>query len=108
MEEKIMLNNMLSKRFIFVFIFLFSTLPVFSWLGSGTEADPYQIWNKADLEAIADTVEFYIPTLGYMGNNWTRDKNFILMADITDSVRKQISRCNIFNYFIYDSSFFFI
>jgi hypothetical protein len=103
MEEKIMLNNMLSKRFrfIFIFIFLLSTLPVFSWLGSGTEADPYQIWNKADLEAIADSV--FSSTLGISYDNWSKGKNFILMADITDSVRYSISYFPPVN-----NSFFFI
>ncbi|MDR0926651.1 MAG: hypothetical protein LBO69_02660 [Ignavibacteria bacterium] len=45
--------------------------------GSGTQAAPYQITSKADMEALSDSV-FY-------GTNWSIDKYFLLMNDITDS-----------------------
>jgi len=50
--------------------------------GSGTNAEPYQITSKADMEALADSVN--------NGNNWSANKYFKLMNDITDSVRTVI------------------
>ena len=47
--------------------------------GNGTEADPYQITSKADMEALADSVN--------NGNYWSKDKHFKLMKDINDSIR---------------------
>ena len=52
--------------------------------GTGTEADPYQITSRADMEALADSVN--------NGNNWSKGKYFRLMNDITDSVRTPIGR----------------
>ena len=53
-----------------------------NWQGTGSETDPFLIWNKNDLEALADSVNN-----GYF---WSRDKHFKLMNDITEPVRTVI------------------
>jgi len=61
-------------------------IPVFSysaWQGSGTETDPWQITSRQCLEALADSVNR--PPVW-----WSLNKHFILMNDITDTVRKVI------------------
>jgi hypothetical protein len=50
--------------------------------GAGTQANPYQISSKADMEALADSVA--------IGNYWSRNKYFELTNDITDSVRTSV------------------
>ncbi|MDR0927992.1 MAG: hypothetical protein LBO69_09565 [Ignavibacteria bacterium] len=50
--------------------------------GSGTQADPYQITSKADMEALSDSC-FY-------GNYYSIDKYFLLMNDIIDSIRTMV------------------
>ena len=50
--------------------------------GTGTEADPYRITSKKDMEALSDSV--------YKDYNWTIKKYFLLVNDITDSVRTGI------------------
>ncbi|MCL2039798.1 MAG: T9SS type A sorting domain-containing protein [Bacteroidetes bacterium] len=67
---------------ILFFIILSNYILIQAWDGSGTQANPYQIKTKADLEALADSVN--------NGNNWSRNKHFKLMNDITDSVRNGI------------------
>jgi hypothetical protein len=58
-----------------------------SFPGSGTESNPYQIRTKAHLEELADIVNNSPP---YPADNWSKNKYFILMSDITDSVRVPI------------------
>ncbi|MDR0927119.1 MAG: hypothetical protein LBO69_05070 [Ignavibacteria bacterium] len=53
--------------------------------GSGTQADPYQITSKADMEELADVVN----TSSYFYNG-TQDKYYKLMNNITDSVQLMI------------------
>ena len=58
--------------------------------GLGTEANPYQIWNKEHLKELDDSVKkspINDPITYY---NWSRDKYFILMNDITDTVKTVI------------------
>ena len=50
--------------------------------GKGTESDPYQIANKADMETLANSVN--------NGFYYSRNKYFKLMNDITDSLTKTI------------------
>ncbi|MDR0926190.1 MAG: hypothetical protein LBO69_00300 [Ignavibacteria bacterium] len=55
--------------------------------GSGTQAAPYQITSKADMEALADSI--------YNNNLYSSvyaSKYYIVMNDITDSVTKIIGR----------------
>ena len=54
----------------------------------GSASSPFQIWTKAHLEELADSVnnaQQYAPAA-----NWSTDKYFALMQDITDSVRTVI------------------
>ena len=84
--------------FAFAFTFTVSNISNISlWAfsdGSGTAADPYQIKNKADMELLADSVN--------NGKNWSRNKYFKVMNDITDTVRTVIG-INIYS--SYDQSF---
>ncbi|MDR0927060.1 MAG: hypothetical protein LBO69_04760, partial [Ignavibacteria bacterium] len=50
--------------------------------GSGTQADPYQITSKADMEELADSC--------FNRSWWSQGKYFSLMNNITDSVRTTI------------------
>ena len=53
--------------------------------GAGTEADPYRITSKEDMEALADSVNnspFFII--------WSYNKYFIVMNDITEPVTQRI------------------
>ena len=68
------------KYIITTLLFLISVPDLFSFSGgNGTEADPYQISTKAHLELLADSVN--------NGSSWSKDKYFIVMNNITDSVR---------------------
>ena len=52
--------------------------------GNGTYANPYQIKTRQHLELLADSVN--------NGNNWSKNKYFKVMNDITDTVRTVIGR----------------
>ncbi len=59
--------------------------------GSGTQADPYQITSRQDMEALADSVNNgAIDTV----TNWSKDKYFKVMNNITDSIRTCIGKSN--------------
>ena len=70
-------------------------VPAFSALGggSGTKADPYKIYTKEHLEELADSLNsiFYGRLSDGNADNFSTNKYFILMNDITDSVRTVIS-----------------
>jgi|GEM_PF-1650467 len=55
--------------FIFVLCLAATSAKAAPWAGSGTSADPYQIWNANDLNAIGANTTYY-------------SSSFILMADI--------------------------
>lgn len=55
------------------------------------ETTAYKIYTKAHLEEIADSVNTTPP---YPANNWSRNKYFKLMNDITDKVVKGIGSLN--------------
>jgi len=78
-----------------VSIFTISTVSNFSLLaqfggGSGTQADPYQIATKQHLETLADSVENSPSNNAATNYNWSKDKYFIVINDITDSVKNPI------------------
>ncbi len=54
--------------------------------GNGSAANPYQIKTKKHLENLADSVN----TSTNDTNNWSKNKYFVLMNNITDSVRTVI------------------
>ena len=54
--------------------------------GNGTQASPYEIRTRQHLELLADSVN--------NGNNWSRNKYFKVMNDITDTVRTIIGERN--------------
>ena len=72
--------------------------------GSGTEQDPYQITSKEDLKALADSVNNSPSNNESTRYNWSQDKHFILMNDITDSVKTiiGITRMKHFSFDEYD------
>ena len=86
--KKIIKNKMTVKKFIKTKILcLVFFIPVFSysaWQGAGTQADPWQITSRQCLEALADSVARPLEPM------WSQNKYFILMNDITDSVRISI------------------
>ena len=89
--KKIIKNKMAVKKIIKTKILcLVFFIPVFSysaWQGAGTETDPYLITSRECLEALADSISV---TQSVWVDNWSKNKYFILMQDITDSVRTMI------------------
>jgi hypothetical protein len=71
------------KKTTFLFITLFVSFSCFAQFGggSGTEVDPYRIYTKEHLEELKDSV--------LLGNAFT-GVGFVLMNDITDSLRVSI------------------
>jgi hypothetical protein len=71
----------MKKYFILLFSFFISNVSLLSQFsgGDGTVSNPYQISNREDMEALADSVN--------SGNNWSKDKYFKVMNDIDDSIR---------------------
>ena len=82
----------ITKLFLMTFAFfallLVSNLNAKFSGGSGTEADPYQITSREDMEEVADSVN----KVNINFDNWSTNKHFILMNDITDSVRTVIAK----------------
>jgi hypothetical protein len=80
------------KNKIILIIFILSSISSFAQSlcggtnGSGTEFDPYTIYTKAHVDELTDSVNNSPPGT----NNWSKDKYFILMQDITDTIRKPI------------------
>ncbi|MDR0926284.1 MAG: hypothetical protein LBO69_00770 [Ignavibacteria bacterium] len=75
----------MKKILLIVAIIFATTLTAFAQFsgGSGTQADPYQITSKADMEALADSL--------YHNGAWSVNKYFSLMNDITDSITRPIA-----------------
>jgi len=72
-------------------IFIFSDISLYSQFlggGSGTETDPYKIYTKKHLQELADSVNAdYVDVSNWpYRDNWSKDKYFMLMNDIPDSV----------------------
>ena len=65
----------------------FAQIPPFSG-GSGTQADPYLISSKENLEELADSVLYGV--MQGNGDNWSNGKYFSLTYSITDTVRRPI------------------
>jgi len=57
--------------------------------GLGTESSPYEIYTKAHLEELADSVNNSEP---YPADNWSKGKYFKVMNDINEPVTKMIGR----------------
>jgi len=84
------LKKIIKTKTICVCLVFFAYVSAYSnWQGAGTETDPYQIWSKAHLEELADSVNNSTVPEPY---NWSTNKYFILMNDITDSVRTVIGQ----------------
>ena len=65
--------------------------------GDGTATSPYEIHNKAHLEALSDSIIYSPSNNNTKDYNWSRDKHFKVMNDITDTVRTVIgSESNYF------------
>ena len=75
----------------FFLVFALCQAPIFSQFsgGDGTKNNPYQITSRQDMEALADSVNNSTISRDY---NWSDGKYFILMNDITDSVRSVIGK----------------
>jgi hypothetical protein len=75
---------MLSKT-IKIILSLLIVIPIYaSWPGSGTEADPYQIWDREGLERLSDSIK----NLGsWWMDNPLASMHFKLMDNITDTFR---------------------
>ena len=74
---------MKSFLLILALCFLLCSLSAYPFAGgNGTQNSPYQISTKAHLELLADSVNNI--------DNWSAGKYFIVMNDITDSVRTVI------------------
>ena len=59
------------KTFLTTFLFAFiavNNICYSQFQGSGTAEEPYQIWSRADMELLADSVN--------NGNYWSRGKHF--------------------------------
>ena len=80
-----------SIKIVFTLSMFLVSIPSFAWqFGSGTASDPYQIWNKDDLQALADSVNNSVLLNGF------RHNHLILMADITDTLKTRIGHNNNF------------
>ena len=81
---KIKYKNLIFLSFL---IFVLYQFPVFSILGggSGKKNDPYRIYTIEHLKELADSIGKYYTNSA--GNNFSTNKYFILMNDITDSLR---------------------
>jgi len=55
--------------------------------GDGTETSPYEIYTKAHLEELADSVNNSDP---YPADNWSKNKFFKVMNDINEPITKMI------------------
>ena len=89
MEKKIFIKNCIAS----ILFFIATNISLFSnpfGGGLGTETDPFRIYTKEHIEELADSVN-NSPTTP---NNWSKGKYFILMNDITDSVRTVIGYNN--------------
>ena len=82
----ILINNKKQQMKKTIFLFLIAFAILFNQIfaqpfsgGSGSASDPYKITSRADMEALADSVN--------NGDYWSREIHFKLMNDITDSVR---------------------
>ena len=72
--------------------------------GDGTEYNPYQIYSKAHLEELSIVI---LNSVEYgTSNNFSVGKYFILMNDITDSVRIVIGTSKIYNLENYPDVFY--
>ena len=82
------------KKLLMIFVFfallLVGSLNAQFGGGSGTEANPYRIYTKSHMGELADSVENSSSNNSITGTNWSKNKYFLLMNDITDSVRKMI------------------
>jgi len=75
------------KKFLCIFIFagisLFAQNPPFNGNGDGSEISPYQLWTKADLKELHDSMlNTYYPN----NSTWHRGKHFRLMQDINNII----------------------
>jgi len=90
-----MKNILITKIFTVAFTFTVSTVSNFSLLaqfggGQGTQTNPYQIYTKQHLDELADSVANSPSNNTTTGYNWSRDKHFKVMNDITNPVTRMI------------------
>jgi len=75
-------KNLIKTKILCVCLVFFAYVSTYSQPfagGSGTAADPYLIGTLSNIIELSDSV--------LAGTNWSRDKHFALINDITDSVR---------------------
>jgi len=73
--------------------------------GDGTEANPYQIRTKQHLEELADSVKNSLSNNPATRYNWSRNKYFKVMNNITDTVRTVIGKDNTNAYQYFQGNF---
>jgi hypothetical protein len=89
-DNDIIRIDYMKKVILFIFLFILTNSFLFGQNfggGTGTEYDPYRIYTIEHLGELSNIVNLYV---GSTAENWTTGKYFILMADITDSVRFMI------------------
>jgi len=88
------MKSLFSILFIFILSgnFLFAQFGPFGG-GDGTESNPFQIYSKAHLEELQDSIIMSPVNTGT--TNFSNGKYFILMNDITDSMRTVIGTRHI-------------
>ena len=88
-DNDIIRIDYMKKVILFIFLFILTNSFLFGQNfggGTGTEYDPYRIYTIEHLEELADRVKVWSSE----GINWSDGRYFILMDDITDSVRFMI------------------
>ncbi|MCL2040186.1 MAG: hypothetical protein FWG85_07130 [Bacteroidetes bacterium] len=87
----------MKKYFIFLFVFsntlLFAQNPPFNGIGDGSIGNPYQIWTKAHIDELSDSVY----NSGYpVYSTWHFNKHFRLMTNIIEPLTKSIGELESF------------
>ena len=84
------------KKCIIIITIIIATQTTYAQFGggNGTEASPYQISTKEHLELLADSVNNSAP---HPADNWSKDKYFIVINNITEPVNTVIGSYAPFN-----------
>ncbi|MCL2040053.1 MAG: hypothetical protein FWG85_06460 [Bacteroidetes bacterium] len=83
----------MKKYFMLLFVYsnilLFAQNSPFDGNGDGSIGNPYQLWTKAHLEELADSINnSWVPNF----STWHFDKHFKLMDDINDPLTESIGK----------------
>ena len=90
----------MKKYFMLLFVYsnilLFAQNSPFDGNGDGSIGNPYQLWTKAHLEELADSINnSWVPNF----STWHFDKHFKLMDDINDALTKSIGKYGFHGHF---------